>query len=99
MKNIFDGWLRNFVQESNTVIPLDLYRFVEPLFGSHSLAPFLGFFGNFLIFLLATKLCADAFWHVLETSSVIPSLPKWSSELALAYFWYPHVQKNCLHDI
>ena len=76
MKNIFDGWLRNFVQESNTVIPLDLHRFVEPLFGSHSLAPFLGFFGNFLIFLLATKLCADAFWHVLETSSVIPSLPE-----------------------
>ena len=76
MKNIFDGWLKNFVQESNTVIPLHLHRFVGPLFGSHSLAPFLGVFGNFSIFLLATKLCADAFWPVLETSSVILSLPE-----------------------
>ena len=50
MKKIFDGWLKNFLQESNAVILLHLHKFVE------SLAPILGIFGNFSIFLLATNL-------------------------------------------
>ena len=55
MKDIFDGWLKNFLQESNAVMLLDLHKFVE------SLAPILGIFCNFSIFLLATNLWSGAF--------------------------------------
>ena len=42
MKNIFDGWLKDLVQESNAVILLHLHRLVETLFYPKSLAPLLG---------------------------------------------------------
>ena len=93
MKNIFDGWLKNFVQESKAVILLQLHRFIEPLLNPKSLAPILGIWGKFSISLLATKLYAGAFGPVLETSSGILSLPKRSCELSLASLT-PHVQKS-----
>ena len=76
MKNIIDGWLKNFVQKSNAVILLNLHRFVESLFNPKFLAPILRIFGNFSIFLLAAKLWSGAFGPVLETLSGILSLPE-----------------------
>ena len=96
MKNIFDGWCKNFVQESNAVILLHLRRSVESPSDPKSLAPILGIVGNFSIFLHAAKLCVGAFGPVLQKSSGILSPPEWSCELALAPFWHPHLQK-CVH--
>ena len=52
---------------TNAVILLHLLRFGEPQFNPKSLGPILGIFGNFSIFLRATKLCQGAFGPVLET--------------------------------
>ena len=71
MKNIFDEWFKNFVQESDTVILLHL-RWA--LFNPGSLAPILGILGNFSVFLLPTNSCSDALRPIVEASSGILSL-------------------------
>ena len=91
MKNIFDERFKNFVQECNTIILLHL---CWALFKPGSLVPILGILGNFSIFLLPTNSCSCTLRPVIEASSGILSLPKWSHELALACFWHPHVQKK-----
>ena len=95
MKNIFDGWCKNFVQESNAVI---LRRFVESPSDPKSLASILGIVGNFSIFLHAAKLCVGAFGPVLEIISyTFPTrMILWISP---GPFLIPPFTKMCSHHI